>query len=169
MSVSQKTIKTLWDSFFGTPSSSNDSPPVPEPPESRNEIECPSLSLLCKVCKSIFQGSQRVKELTLGQAATYSLGQNLLELDISARSGCHLCYLRSQQLSPIERAQVDVTADIKFGFWKSSVGDGIASDFTILNTEQGSSPYFSKSTLIRPVKGNTLAFTWFSFFLTTGY
>jgi hypothetical protein len=157
MSTWEKIIETLRDSFsFRIPPPSNENPPESEPLESHDQTKCPSLSPLCKACKSMFQGSQREKEL--GGAATHSLGQNLLELDISARSGCHLCYVRSQQLSPVERVQVDVSADIKFGFWKSRVGDGIAFSFIIPNARRDSNPYLSKSTLIRPVKGNSPAF-----------
>jgi hypothetical protein len=61
------------------------------------------LSLPCEICRDIFTGSMRNSDLGAKIRPPFNVAQTVEELVLSTHRGCHLCYLRWEQLAPRER------------------------------------------------------------------
>jgi hypothetical protein len=109
-------------------------------------------SRLCQACRSIFQGQR--KDKPLGVTATHPFPQTLQELQSSAEQGCHLCYIRWHDLPPADRKALEGCSRVTFGFWQSSIGDGIAFEY-FYSRPQGGKSCLTKSVLIKPAEGKS--------------
>lgn len=108
-------------------------------------------SNLCTPCRNIFLGTR--KDKSLGVTATNPFQQTLQELQASADNDCHLCYIRWHDLSLKEREDLQGCTKVTFGFWKSSVGDGIAFEYFYPRPPQDGKLCLTKSVLLKPVDG----------------
>jgi hypothetical protein len=113
-----------------------------------NDAQNPNI---CTVCQNLFSGCRVDKEL--GVTATAVLGQDFRQLEESMRSGCQLCQLRWNQLTPEERVELKECRKVTYGFWKSRVGDGVAFEYWLDEKFGGIKPSFTKSVLIKAKAG----------------
>ena len=110
-------------------------------------------STLCLHCRSIFSGNRQDKPL--GVTAKAHFLQTLQGLQASAESGaCHLCYIRWHDLSRKEREDLRGCTKVTFGFWRSSVGDGIAFEYFYPRPPANGKACLTKSILLKSVDGD---------------
>ena len=91
-------------------------------------------SFLCQTCQSIFTGQR--KDKAPGAPTEADLNQTWDELELSAQQGCQLCWLRFNQVSDNEKTTLSRDQSIRYGYWESRVGNGIAFDYTRLGGEK---------------------------------
>ncbi len=108
-------------------------------------------SSLCTPCKNIFSGTR--KDKPLGVTAINPFPQTFQELQASAENNCHLCYIRWNDLSTKDREDLQGCTKITFGFWKSSVGDGIAFEYFYPMPPKTGKLCLTKSVLLKPLDG----------------
>lgn len=106
---------------------------------------------LCQTCRSIFEGQR--KDKPLGVTAAHPFKQTFQELQSSAEQGCHLCYIRWQDLSPADRVALQGCIKVTFGFWQSSVGDGIAFEYFYPRLSKDGNSCLTKSVILKPIGG----------------
>jgi hypothetical protein len=82
---------------------------------------------LCSFCEKLFTRSRKGKPL--GVAAEHPTNQTLLEMELSAQNGCHFCFMRMEQLSIRERAELHGWVQIQFGFWTDRRSLGVAFEY----------------------------------------
>jgi hypothetical protein len=112
-------------------------------------------SSLCIPCSSIFSGTR--KDIPRGVTAISHFWQTLQQLQASAESGsCHLCYIRWHDLSSKEREDLQGCTKVTFGFWRSSVGDGIAFEYFYPQPLENEKVCLTKSVLLKPVDGTSI-------------
>jgi hypothetical protein len=110
-------------------------------------------SSLCLQCRSIFSGNRQEKPLGITAKAHFL--QTLQGLQTSAESGaCHLCYVRWHDLSRKEREDLRGCTKVTFGFWRSSVGDGIAFEYFYPRPPENGKACLTKSILLKSVDGD---------------
>lgn len=110
-------------------------------------------SSLCLQCRSIFSGNRQEKPLGITAKARFL--QTLQGLQTSAESGaCHLCYVRWHDLSRKEREDLRGCTKVTFGFWRSSVGDGIAFEYFYPRPPANGKACLTKSILLKSVDGD---------------
>lgn len=102
---------------------------------------------LCGTCRCITQG--RRKDKSLGVTATHLFAQTTQELALSAEHGCHLCYIRWQDLTIDDRKALEGCSKVTFGFWQSSVGDGVAFEYVYPKLPKEGKPCLMKSLRIK--------------------
>ncbi|CZR67858.1 uncharacterized protein PAC_17757 [Phialocephala subalpina] len=107
------------------------------------------LSTLCQPCASIFRS--QYKDKPLGVTATHNFPQTVEQLQSSAESGCHLCYIRWDDLTPKDREALRGCAKITYGFWKSKIGNGIAFEYFYPTPPATGKPYLTVSVLFKPL------------------
>lgn len=117
---------------------------------------------LCSVCRPLFAGQRKDKEL--GVPATELLHQTVQQLEDTAAHGCNLCLLRWNQLKPEERIDLRDCTRITYGFWQSRVGDGVVFEYWLDTWEGGMKPRASRSVKLKkrsevlmPTSGNSHA------------
>src|SRR5271155_4809622 len=73
------------------------------------------LSPLCTTCSQLFIGHRQDQDRA-HRDVMYPIDQAFLALEDSGRDRCHLCFLRWQQLSSEERAQLQSCSRIEYAF-----------------------------------------------------
>ena len=108
---------------------------------------------LCSVCRPLFTGQRKDKEL--GVPATELLPQTVQQLEHTATHGCDLCRLRWNQLKPEERSDLGNCDKITYGFWQSRVGDGVVFEYWLDTWEGGLKPRVSRSVKLKKHSGRS--------------
>lgn len=108
---------------------------------------------LCSVCRPLFAGQRKDKEL--GVPATELLHQTVQQLEDTAAHGCNLCLLRWNQLKPEERIDLRDCTRITYGFWQSRVGDGVVFEYWLDTWEGGMKPRASRSVKLKKRSGKS--------------
>jgi hypothetical protein len=97
------------------------------------------------------------KDIPLEVTATPHFWQTLQQLQVSAESGsCHLCYIGWHDLSPKEREDLQGCTKVTFGFWRSSVGDGIVFAYFYPRPLENKKLCLTKSVLLKLVDGTSI-------------
>ncbi|RMZ90673.1 hypothetical protein DV736_g2094, partial [Chaetothyriales sp. CBS 134916] len=104
-------------------------------------------SNLCTVCQSLLTGRRIDK--ALGVTATANLAQTFVQLEDSVRNGCRLCRLRWNGLTSDQRSELRLCEKVTFGFWQSSIGDGVVFEYWLDNKFAGMKPWLSLSVLMK--------------------
>jgi hypothetical protein len=117
-----------------------------------NKNSSDGYSNLCQTCSSIFRGNR--KDKPLGVTGRHPLNQTLQELQSSAENGCHLCYIRWNDLSAADKLALRGCVKVNFGFWESRVGNGLAFEyFYAIQPLEERTPCLTRSLLFKPVDG----------------
>lgn len=111
---------------------------------------------LCSFCEKLFTGTR--KDKPLGITGEYPTNQTLLEVELSAQNGCHLCFIRMENLSTHERAELQGCVQIQFGFWTDKWGLGLAFEYfyPVDPAIKRKKPCLSKDILLVPAEGKSL-------------
>jgi hypothetical protein len=125
--------------------------PAPPRTSTRSIKVQSSASTLCSSCSELFRGTRQ--EIALGVACPYPVpgNQTLLELESSAKNGCHLCYLRLGQLGGGEKSLLEGCSKINYGFGRDALGLGITFEYHFPNSDHGQrKPYLTQSFFCQP-------------------
>ena len=114
------------------------------------------LSQLCSLCASIFTG-QRIDK-GLGEEAIEPFCQTLEQLKEAAyEKACHFCLLRYRTFSYKELKELEGCKHVRFGFWTSRVGKGVAFDYYYPRIDPDRRTHATKSVLFGTSQGRRLS------------
>ena len=110
------------------------------------------LSQLCSLCASIFTGDRIDKGA--GEEAIEPFRQTLERLREAAyEKACHFCLLRYRAFSHKELENLEGCEHVRFGFWTSRVGKGVAFDYYYPRIDPDRRTHVTKSVLFRNSQG----------------
>ncbi|KAK5685810.1 hypothetical protein LTS10_001923 [Elasticomyces elasticus] len=93
--------------------------------------QLPLLSPLCKACATIFTGKRKDRTRT---GLPHSLGLTILQQELNASQGCHLCRIRHAQITRDYVPNLSRLHAITYGYYANDLGHRIDFEYTTAST-----------------------------------